>query len=163
MMYKKILIRAPNWIGDAVMAIPTLSALRAHFKESEIALLAKPPVAALLENHPTFDRLIVFEDPGRHSGWRGRWRLIRSLRKERFDLAFLLQNAFEAALIAALAGVPERVGYAADGRGFLLTRSLPKRSAPLRQSEFYYDLTRLFPGANEGGAPGNPYLIVTGG
>ena len=158
-VYQRILVRAPNWIGDAVMAVPTLSALRARFPESRITLLAKPPVAALFEHHPAIDRLWVYESPGRHAGWIGLWRLIRSIREGRFDLAFLLQNAFEAALITAAAGIPERVGYAADGRRFLLTESLDKKSAPRHQREAYLHLMALV------GSPGrferSPYLAIT--
>ncbi len=145
-MFKKILVRMPNWIGDAVMATPTLSVLRDRFKKGEITLLAKPPVAALLEHHPDIDRIFIYEDQGKHAGIPGFFRLVRSLRKEKFDLAFLFQNAFEAALLAALAGIPERVGYAADGRRFLLTRSVPKRDAPVHQRDAYLYLMNFWGG-----------------
>lgn len=156
---QRILVRAPNWIGDAVMAIPTLSALRARFPESRITLLAKPPVAALFEHHPVIDRLLVYESPGRHAGMIGLWRLVRSIREGGFDLAFLLQNAFEAALISAAAGIPERAGYAADGRRFLLTKSLDKKTAPSHQREAYLHLMRLF--GPEGRFEKSPYLVIT--
>lgn len=158
-MYQKILVRAPNWIGDAVMAIPTLSALRARFPESRITLLAKPQVAALFEHHPVIDRLWVYESPGRHAGLAGLWRLVRSIREGRFDLAFLLQNAFEAALITAAAGIPERVGYAADGRRFLLTKSLDKKSAPFHQREAYLHLMNWVGLKNE--FERRPFLVIT--
>lgn len=156
---QKILVRAPNWIGDAVMAIPTLSALRARFPESRITLLAKPPVAALFEHHPVIDRLLVYESPGRHAGITGLWRLVRSIREGRFDLAFLLQNAFEAALITAAAGIPERVGYAADGRRFLLTKTLDRKSAPRHQREAYLHLMDLM--KTEGEFERRPFLVIT--
>ncbi len=117
----KILVRAPNWIGDAVMATPALFALRRRFPDTEIALLAKPPIAALFEADPNVDRCVVYERPGRHEGLGGFFRLVLALRKMRFQLAILFQNAFEAALIAVAAGIPQRVGYDRDGRGFLLT------------------------------------------
>lgn len=158
-MSKKILVRMPNWIGDAVMAIPTLSALRARFPDSRITLLAKPPVAALFEHHPVIDRLLVYESPGRHAGITGLWRLVRSIREGRFDLAFLLQNAFEAALITAAAGIPERVGYAADGRRFLLTKSFNKKSAPRHQREAYLHLMDLM--KTEGEFDRRPFLVIT--
>lgn len=158
-MFNKILVRMPNWIGDAVMAVPTLSALRARFPESRITLLAKPPVAALFEHHPAMDRLMVYESPGRHAGFAGLWRLVRSIREGRFDLAFLLQNAFEAALITAAAGIPERVGYAADGRRFLLTKSLDKKSAPLHQKEAYLHLMHSVGSASE--FERRPFLVIS--
>lgn len=151
-------------MGDAVMAIPALSALRAQFPQARITLLAKPPVAALFEHHPDIDRVMVYERPGLHAGLRGFWRLVRSLRQARFDLAFLLQNAFEAAFIAAAAGIPARVGYAADGRRFLLTHSLPKWDAPTHQCAQYLALLRLVGGVDvgdRGPQNGAPYLVVT--
>ncbi len=155
---KKILIRMPNWIGDAVMAIPTLSALRTRFHGAQIVLLAKPSVAALFACHPDVDRVLVYEDRGKHRGLAGLWTLIRALRKEHFDLAFLLQNAFEAALIAAAAGIPVRVGYAGDGRSLLLTRSLRRKDAPHHHREAYLALIKLVDGRPFSGPP---FLVVT--
>jgi heptosyltransferase-2 len=154
--YRNILVRAPNWIGDAVMAIPALSALRAQFPKARITLLAKPPVAALFAHHPDVDRVIVYERPGIHAGVGGLWRLIQSLRKAHFDLALLLQNAFEAALIASAAGIPTRMGYATDGRRFLLTDPLPKQDLH-RRLQYLALLDRL------GGVQkdGLPYLVVS--
>lgn len=140
------------------MAIPTLSALRARFPESRITLLAKPPVAALFEHHPDIDRLMLYESPGRHAGLLGLWRLIKWVREGRFDLAFLLQNAFEAAFVAAAAGIPERVGYAADGRRLLLTRSLSRKGGPVHQREAYLRLMQQVGGAPDLKAP---YLTLT--
>ncbi|MFQ5780765.1 MAG: lipopolysaccharide heptosyltransferase II [Nitrospiria bacterium] len=158
---KKILVRMPNWIGDAVMAVPALSALRVHFKDAQITLLAKPLVAALFEYHPDIDRIIIYEDRGKHYGLIGLWRLIRSLRNEGFDLAFLFQNALEAALIAAGAGIPKRVGYAGDGRTFLLTGSLKKKGAPSHRREAYLALMRLVGFIGWDGFETRPTLVVT--
>ncbi len=158
--YRNILVRAPNWIGDAVMAIPALSALRARFPKARISLLSKPPVAALFEHHPDLDRVLVYERPGIHAGVGGLWRLIQSLRKARFDLALLLQNAFEAALIAAAAGIPTRIGYATDGRRFLLTDPLPKPD--LHQRMQYLALLNFCAGVQPGRLQdGIPSLVVT--
>jgi len=157
-MYKKILVRAHNWIGDGVMATPTLSGLRRAFKDAEIVLLAKPAVAALLEAQPDIDRIIPYEKPGKDAGALGLWRLSQRLKKEKFDLAFLIQNALEAALIAFCAGIPERVGYAADGRSLLLTRSLKLKDAPLHCRERYRALLALVSAEAEGRGP---YLHVT--
>ncbi|MFQ5543197.1 MAG: lipopolysaccharide heptosyltransferase II [Nitrospiria bacterium] len=153
----KILVRAPNWIGDGVMTIPTLSALRLFFKEAEIVLLAKPPVAALFSQHPDVDRVLPYEDPGIHAGFSGFCSLIRMVRNEHFDLAFLFQNALEAALIAFFAGIPKRVGYSTDGRGLLLTRSLPKRKAPPHRHDAYLALMTLVDGPAKGPMP---HLLV---
>jgi heptosyltransferase-2 len=144
-MIKKILVRAPNWVGDGVMATPALSALRSRFPVDEITLLAKPSVAALLLHHPDINRVMLYEKPGRHSGPIGFLRLVLALRKERFDTAFLLQNAFEAAAIVTLAGIPERIGYDTDGRGFLLTQSVARKSASVHQREAFFSMVAAHP------------------
>ena len=121
----KILIRVNNWIGDVVMISPALRAVRRAFPRAEITLLAKSWVIDSLRGSPTFDRLIEYDRDGAHAGGWGRWRLIRRLRRERYDMALLFQKAFEAALFAYLARVPRRVGFATDARGWLLTDALP--------------------------------------
>jgi len=119
------------------MATPALMSLRANFPASEITVLAKPSVAALLLYHPAIDRVLVYESPGRHEGPIGFLRLVFDMRRERFDLAILLQNAFEAALITYLAGIPKRHGYDTDGRGFLLTSVVSRKNAPRHQRDAF--------------------------
>ena len=141
---KRLLVRGPNWIGDAVMCEPALVALRPLFPAAEITLLVKPGVAELFKGHPGVDRILVYEAPGRHAGLTGKWGLANAIRRARFQLAILFQNAFEAALLAFLAGIPARYGYATDGRGFLLTDSaaVPTRTKTNHQVHYYLDLLR---------------------
>ncbi len=115
----KILVRAPNWVGDAVMAIPALEAIRRIHAAAEIAILGPPAVADLYRDQPFANTIVEYDKCGRHNGWRGREILIRDLRRERFDLAVILQNAFEAAWLAWRAGIPERARRAgwSDSRG----------------------------------------------
>ena len=122
---RRLLIRGPNWIGDAVMCEPALAATRELFPAADITLLAKPPIADLFKSHPAFDHILVYEDPGSHTGLMGKWTLAETLRRRRFDMALLFQNAFEAALLTVLAGIPRRYGYGTDGRGLLLSDSVP--------------------------------------
>ncbi len=119
------MVRMPNWIGDAVMATPALAAIRRFFPAAQITVVANPLVAELFTCHPGCDRVIRFDKRTANSGISGFWKFCRVLRKERFDAAFLLQNAFEAAAMALLAGVPCRAGYRTDGRGVLLTAGVP--------------------------------------
>jgi heptosyltransferase-2 len=134
--YEKILVRATNWVGDAVMSLPALRALRQRFPGAEISILAKPWVADLYGREPFCDRMIPYTPPN----WREKMRAGRALAAERFDCAILLQNAFEAAAIAFLAGIPERIGYARDGRSLLLTRAIPvpRPGEVPRHERFYY-------------------------
>jgi heptosyltransferase-2 len=130
------LVRATNWVGDAVMSLPTLRALRQRFPQARISILAKPWVADLYRREPFCDDLI----PYTARTVADKWTVARALRPHRFDTAILLQNAFEAAAIAYLAGIPERIGYARDGRGFLLTHAIPvpRQSEIPRHESFYY-------------------------
>lgn len=141
----KILVRAPNWVGDAVMAIPALEAIRRTHARDEITVLARPLIADLLSDQSLADRILLFDFRGRHSGLLGRERLAVELRKEKFDCAVLLQNAFEAAYLAWRAGIPQRIGYARDGRSLLLTKAIPvprRGEIPKQESHYYLELLR---------------------
>src|SRR3989441_1090104 len=141
----KILVRATNWVGDAVMSIPAIAALRSRWPQAEIAILGRPWVVELYRGQGYADRLIAFDHAGRHRGVAGRERLAAELRRERFDVAVLLQNAFEAAWLAWRAAIAERIGYARDGRGFLLTRAIPaprRGEVPAHETYYYLELLR---------------------
>lgn len=135
MEFSRILIRATNWVGDAVMCVPALIAIRQRFPRAHIAILAKPWVADLYRRESFVDEVILYNQ-------QSRWKMARELRRHRFDCAILLQNAFEAALIAWLAGIPARIGYERDGRSLLLTTAVEaqKGSVPrhARHQRFYY-------------------------
>jgi heptosyltransferase II len=136
---KRLLIRGTNWIGDAVMTLPAISAIRETWPQAQISVLAKPWVAEVYWLSKDIDRVVIFEQPGRHAGLRGKMRLAKELKENSFDCAILLQNAIEAAIIAKLAGIPLRAGYNSDGRGWLLTHSV-RRTAQIRRVHqiFYY-------------------------
>jgi len=141
----KLLVRATNWVGDAILSVPALGAIRARRPDAKISVLARPWVADLYRDQGLVDGLIPFDHRGRHRGPLGLERLARELRAERFDSAVLFQNAFEAAWIVWRAGIPERIGYARDGRGLLLTKSIPVPSPgeiPAHESNYYLELLR---------------------
>lgn len=136
---KKILIRSTNWIGDAIMTTPAVRTIRENFPAAEITILAYPWVADIFAGSPHVDLVMLYEKKGRHKGLTGMWRLARELGAQRFDLAILLQNAFSAALLALLAGIPARAGYRRDGRGLLLTHGVTiKKSTRERHQVYYY-------------------------
>ena len=140
MAWSNILVRAANWVGDAVLSLPALRAVRERNPQAHIAVLARPWVAGLYRREQFCDEHI----PAPRT-LAGRLRLTRSLRKRRFDAAILLPNSFEAALVARLAGVPQRIGYDRDGRGFLLTAAIPPPQAgeiPRHESFYYLELLR---------------------
>jgi heptosyltransferase-2 len=136
----KILVRATNWVGDAIMALPALRAVRKRFPDAEIAILALPNVAELYRDQQICDSLIVYDRRGAHSAFSGRERLATELRAQKFDVALLLQNAFDAAWLAWRAGIPQRIGYARDARTFLLTKSVavPHSGEIPPHEKFYY-------------------------
>ena len=133
----KVLVRATNWLGDAVMSLPAIRAIRQVFPHAHLAVLARPSVAGLYARETCIDRVIPYPAP---KGLGARRELAGQLRAERFDGAILLQNAFDAALTVWLAGIPERIGYRRDGRGMLLTRAIdvPEPGDIPRHERFYY-------------------------
>jgi heptosyltransferase-2 len=136
----KILIRATNWVGDAIMALPALRAVRGRFPDAQIAIVARPYVADIYRDQQICDQLIAYDPGGPHAGVAGRERLAGELRAQKFDVALLLQNAFDAAWLAWRAGVPQRIGYARDGRSLLLTKAVrvPKPGEIPAHEQFYY-------------------------
>lgn len=120
----KILIRAANWVGDAIMTTPIIRAVRKSYPDAHITLLAKPWVIPVFDDNPYIDEIMVYENSTRHTKGFGTLRLARDIRKKKFDMAILMQNAFEAALITFLGGVPIRIGYNTDGRTLLLNPSI---------------------------------------
>ncbi|MFN3479262.1 MAG: lipopolysaccharide heptosyltransferase II [Thermodesulfovibrionales bacterium] len=158
-MNQKILIRSVNWIGDAIMTLPSIRLLKKKFN-SHISLLVRPSVKAVFEGNPDIDEFILYEDY--YKGLIGRLRLASELRKEKFTMALLFQNAFDAALIAFLARIPERIGYSRDGRGFLLTRPVPfdNDDRRIHHIDYYLNLIRHVIG-NEDLDYSNPYIYLT--
>src|SRR5579884_1754588 len=106
------------------MSVPALQALRHAFPQAHIAILARPWVAALYGREPFCDELIPYEPS---TGWRAlarRWGVVQALQARQFDCALLLQNAFDAAALVWTAGIPVRIGYNRDARGWLLTHAI---------------------------------------
>ena len=157
---KRILVRGPNWLGDAVMCEPALRGLRRLFPDAQISLLVKPAVADLFTGHPALTRVLTYDSKGRHAGLFGKWALAEQLRRQSFDLALLFQNAFEAAFLTFLAGVPRRYGYATDGRSLLLSNpvAVPDRRALTHQVRYYWDLLKPL---GLTGDPPAPELVVS--
>jgi heptosyltransferase-2 len=133
-----IVVRVPNWIGDAVMCLPAFLDLRDHCPHATVTILARPAIGEMLIGQPGVDDVLIYSHQDEHKGLIGIWNLIRVVRKRRFDQAVLFQNAFEAAVITRAAGIPSRIGYATDGRSFLLSEPVPKPNrTPLHHIQYY--------------------------
>lgn len=124
----KLAVFMPNWIGDAVMATPALAALRREhaFHQAEIVAVGRTFLGDLLGGLDLVDRVIASDD--RRMLGRDAHALVRQLRRERFDLAVLFPNSFRTAVLAWRARIPRRVGFARDGRSWLLTDRLRPHS-----------------------------------
>ena len=137
---KKILIRGPNWVGDAVLAIPAMKAVRQHFSEAEITVLVRPWVAGLFTAAPFVDKVWSEPKPSSLGDWT---RISRSIRARGFDLALLFPNSFESAFMMFIARVPRRIGFATDARGWMLTDSIKPADDGRHQVHYYMDLVKM--------------------
>jgi heptosyltransferase-2 len=120
----RLVVFAPNWLGDAVMALPAIADLRRGWSGGAIAVAARPSVASLFALAGVTDEVVTLK---------------KGARPLRFEVAVLLPNSFHAALVAKRAGIPERWGYRTDWRGLLLTRAIERASSGvhLHQVDYY--------------------------
>ena len=137
MALNKILLRGPNWVGDAVLAVPAMKAVRSAYPQAEITLLVRPWVAGVFSSAPFIDRVWSEPRPAGLTDWIS---LARRIREKRFDLALLFPNSFESAAMMFLGRVPQRVGYATDGRSWLLTRAIKPTGVKRHQVHYYLAL-----------------------
>ncbi len=133
---KRIVVRGTNWVGDAMMTLPALRELRRLFPDAHITLATRSWAKGLFVGAEFVDELQI--NDGR--GIRSFFQQVRAWRKGRFDLAILLTNSFQSALVAALAGITVRIGYAADGRARLLTNAIEQPEWRSTRHEIFYYL-----------------------
>jgi len=155
---KKVLVRAPNWVGDVVMATPAFRCIRENYAESHITLLIKGNLRGIIDNSPWFDEVIELETGKAKSinelsssqkvssnSTKDFLRLIYRLRQEKFDLGFLFPNSFSSALMFRLGAVTRRIGYKRDARTFLLTDRIERlrengKFLPTYMGDYYLKL-----------------------
>lgn len=137
-----VLVVAPNWLGDAVMALPAMSDVRKAFSSARLTVAARRAVADVFGLVPFVDELVTLE-------WSGRWWQrnllagdVARLQEVGSDVAILLPNSFAAAWLAKRAAVPERWGYGSDMRGRLLSRVVARPRGSRHQGAYYQYLTR---------------------
>lgn len=141
---QRILVILPSWVGDVVMATPALRALRGQFPSAHVAYLHRAYLDELLSGLTWFDERIHWPRNG-HPSVPEMLRLAAALRKQRFDLAILFTNSFRSAALVRLAGVPRRIGFAREGRGWLLTDRLRakrhgRQYVPAPMLDYYREL-----------------------
>jgi len=127
----RILVFRYRFLGDTILTVPFLKRLRELHPRAHIAVLVAPTSGELLKNCPYVDELIEHDTtrfhkydsgPGKVDSF---WHLAWQLRKRKFDIAYVLKRSFSSALMAALAGIPKRIGFNTECRGFLLTKTIP--------------------------------------
>src|SRR3954451_24232871 len=133
----KIVVRGVNWIGDSIMTVPALRALRQIFPADEITLHTRSWAEGIFRDADFIDELIAYDRP--ESNLVEVVGQARALRERKFDVAIIFPNSFASALTAKFAGVPRRFGFQKDGRGLVLTDpvSTPKWKSK-RHEVFYY-------------------------
>jgi heptosyltransferase-2 len=141
-MPPRVIVLSPNWLGDAVMTLGALGDVRRAHAGSTLVVGARTPLAPLFRLVPQIDEVVEFTRDGDAD----------RIAKVRADVAILFPNSFASAWAARRAGVPERWGYRADARRFLLTRSVPRPLGSRHQSEYYRELVARL-GMDTGGAP----------
>lgn len=159
----RLLIRATNWVGDAVMSLPAIRAAAARYPGAQVTVLALPWVAELYEREGAVDEVIPYEAPRGARGWVKKWGMARRLAERRFDVALILANSFDSALAPWLAGIPRRIGYGRDGRSLLLTEAItPPRRGEIPRHESYYYLELLRRAGWLGELPGEVTIRLEG-
>ncbi|MEM9415644.1 MAG: lipopolysaccharide heptosyltransferase II [Planctomycetota bacterium] len=150
---KNLLVVMPTWLGDCVMATPTLRALREHYPDARITALVRHDIRPILDGLDSIDRILSIRKRGKATPKKKTQRrrtlvaLGRRLAKGGFDTAVLLPNSFKSAALVSVAAIPRRVGYDRDGRGMLLTdRLIPRRHRgkflPVSTLDYYLGLAR---------------------
>jgi lipopolysaccharide heptosyltransferase II len=146
---RRILVREVNWLGDLVMSLPALRAIRRAWPDAHVAVLVRRELAGFFDGARWIDEVIPFAIARGIRGIVDRRRVIRDIRAGSFDLAILFPTSFESALWVTMAGVPRRAGYSADARSAMLTlRALPPAAATVgHQVHFWLQMVRATVGA----------------
>jgi heptosyltransferase-2 len=126
-----VLVLAPNWLGDAVMALPAIADVRRHFPSARLIVAARRSIADLFRMTPQVDRVVVLERAE-----------VSTLKAQQAEVAILLPNSFKSAWLVTRAGVPHKWGYAADFRRPLLSRAIARPRRSVHQAEYYQHLVR---------------------
>ena len=137
---KRILVVNVNWLGDVIFSSPIFKALKEAYPQVHISCLALPRVKEVLESIPYIDEIIVYDEKGRHWNPFAKLGLVWSLRRRHFDVAFLLHRSLTRALLVYFAGIPQRVGYDAKGRGRFLTHEVEPLDDQVHRCDYYLNI-----------------------
>jgi heptosyltransferase-2 len=139
----RILVKEVNWLGDLVMSLPALRAIRRTWPRAHLAVLVKKDLASFFDGARWLDEVIPYSVGRGLSGFFDRRRIVGEIRSRRFDLGVLFPNSFESALWIAMAGIRRRAGYVADARGAMLTLKATPPPEALSGHQVNYWLTMV--------------------
>lgn len=134
---QRVLVKEVNWLGDLVMSLPALKAVRRAFPRARLSVLVKAELATFFDGAGWLDEVIPYRVGRSLGGLADRRHVVAEIRSRGFDLAIVFPRSFEAAFWTALARVPRRVGFAADGRGLMLTHKTTRPGALFRSHQVY--------------------------
>jgi heptosyltransferase-2 len=136
----RLVVVSPNWLGDAVMALPVIADLHRAWGSTRVTIAARAPVAPLYAMVDGVTDVLVLKGGGGLAALHSVGANVELLRQGRFDAALLLPNSFLSAWTASRAGIHERWGFRADGRGRLLTRAITRPAKQVHQAQYYQAL-----------------------
>ena len=141
---RRIVIKAVNWLGDVVMTLPAMRAVRRAFPEAYLAVLIKKELASFFDGDPRVDEVIPYSLASGLAGLNHRFKIVGELRSRHFDLGIAMPNSFQSALWLTAAGIPRRAGYALDKRGPILTHKAapPPDAMDGHQSRYFLAMIR---------------------
>lgn len=138
---KRIVVRGTNWVGDAVMSVPALKELRRILPDAHITLCTRGWAQGIFADTDFIDDILIYDK--QKNRFNNVLQGAREWRKHKFDLAILLNNAFESAVLARFGGAKRSLGYRTEGRGILLTDSIPVPAWKNERHEVYYYLNLI--------------------
>ena len=149
MKMKNVLImHTGGWIGDMILLTPALRGLKKNFPDCKMSILVLPLVRELMERNPYLDEIIVYDKRNTQRGFRQMREMAKHLRSKDFDTAIILHpNSVKSAIIAYMAGIPERIGLKLTGNGFFLTAKVKQRKN-IHEVKRYLDIIAPIAGTN---------------
>lgn len=138
-MTERIIVRVPNWIGDSVMAVPSLKVIKENMPDSELWVCGIPWVIELYRNLPFVDGIVQLKKGMNLRILKNNVKKIKGLA---FSKSFLFTNSFYTALEFFLSKIPERIGYSRDFRGFLLTKRIKWKKEKKHHLFYYLDILK---------------------
>ena len=142
---QRILVLRTDRMGDVMLTLPVVSALKDTFPGSGVDMLLHPSTCEIVEGHPHVRNIVIDDDAGIHAGLRGFFRLARSLRNRKYDLAVLVHPTLRLALLLFLAGIPRRIGTGYRWYQFLFNEKAYEHRRDAKRHEAEYNLNLLRP------------------